>query len=136
MLKSNTKKAKENIRNYIIDCMNLEGLGYSEYYYIFDKVREAEATGTNIDKWSLYKHALQNIFYTEYEQHHTKYYRTRIDCFKGWMQGLPLCFNQYLRGAREDLATILEETEAEAERFTEEQACERLTELIYREMNA
>ena len=57
--------------------------------------------------------------------------------FTDWCQGLPAVLDTcyyYDRSAVEDLGAILEETEEEKARFTEEEAERRLTWLIYREL--
>jgi hypothetical protein len=67
-----------------------------------------------------------------------RYYKNN-ECaaFTDWCAGLPSVLDTcyyYNRSAVADLAAILEETPAEAERFTETQAEELLTALIYREL--
>jgi len=57
--------------------------------------------------------------------------------FDDWMQGLPSIFgaDYYLHcTALDDLGVILEETEAEKARFTEDDAAKLLSSLIFREI--
>ena len=58
--------------------------------------------------------------------------------FTDWCQGLPAVLDTcyyYNRSAVEDLGTILEETEEEKARFSEQEAERQLTWLIYRELS-
>ena len=61
----------------------------------------------------------------------------RREIFKDWAQGLALgglfCY-YYNRSAKDDLGAILEESEAEKAKYTEQEAEEMLTRLIYREL--
>lgn len=59
------------------------------------------------------------------------------DLFIEWCQGLPSVLDTcyyYNRSAVDDLASILEQNEQEKSKFTESQAEERLTYLIFREI--
>ena len=57
--------------------------------------------------------------------------------FEDWARGLALgnlfCY-YYNRSAKDDLGKILEESEEEKAKYTEQEAEELLTRLIYREM--
>lgn len=96
MLKTNTKKAAENIRVYIVNNFTPEG--YTE---------------NPPQEWH------------------------EIAAFNDWAAGLQgvldTCYF-YNRSAVDDLAAILEETDEEKARYTEEQAEKTLTNLIYREL--
>ena len=64
-------------------------------------------------------------------------YNTQQEAFKNWCSGLPSVLDTcyyYNRSAVEDVKNILEETDAEANKYTEQQAEELLTSLIYREL--
>ena len=57
--------------------------------------------------------------------------------FADWCAGLPSVLDTlyfYNRSAVDDLGAILEETEQEKNRYTEQQAEQLLTSLIYREL--
>ena len=60
-----------------------------------------------------------------------------FEVFRDWAQGLALgnlfCY-YYNRSAVDDLGAILEETEEEKSRYSEQEAEEMLTRLIFREM--
>lgn len=119
MLKTNSKKARENIIKYIMDHENTaeyigrEPENFSEaaaaIYADFDRV-----TNTPINR------------------------RTPLqDRFADYAAGLPSILDTcyyYNRSALDDLATILEETEAEKARYTESEAEKMLSYLIYREI--
>ena len=124
MLRTNSKKAMENLYSYIRensedylqDNYSLEGLDnkkklYSAIYETFKQEMRPECP-----------------YYRRYPEQ---------EVFKQWAQGLAMgglfCY-YYNREARTDLATILEETEEEANRYSEEKAEELLTYLIYREI--
>lgn len=119
MLRTNTKKAKENIKNYIIE--NFDCSGY------------------DIETPETYKDICKTIYDTFYSEK-VKYDNRKMpiyEIFKEWCSGLPSILDTcyyYNRSAVEDLKNILEETEEEAKKFTEEQAEERLTYLLYREI--
>lgn len=124
MLKSNSKKAKENIQNYIItnfDCSNYEV--------------ETEPTTFKEVASFIYK-----TFKTEKyncSEDYKYYHHNEFDAFLDWCSGLPSVLNTcyyYNRSAVEDLASILEETETEKSRYSESEAETRLTQLIYREI--
>lgn len=124
MLKTNTKKAKENIKNYIIK--NYErGEDYTHH-------------GINVDttNWEEIRKNIKDIFYLEYGRQ-IKLYKSEYDAFNNWCRGLPSILDTcyyYNRSAIKDLGDILEETEEERNKYSEEQAEEKLTQLIYREV--
>ena len=124
MLKTNSKKAKENIKSYILN--------------IYDDTADYSNCGidTNTSNWEDVKKNIKDIFYLEYGRH-VDFYKGEYYAFKNWCQGLPSIIDTcyyYNRSAIKDLGDILEETEEEKEKFTEEQAEEKLTYLIYREV--
>lgn len=130
MLKTNTRQARENIKNYIID--NLDVTGYEEYSYYYQE-------GTiERDKFSMAQAIIKDVFYNEMLKHNKMVLRySHYELFKEWCQGLPSALDTcyyYNRSAIKDLGDILEETEEERNRFTESQAEDKLTYLIYREI--
>lgn len=123
-LKTNSKKAKENIWKYIETDLD----------YINEYGDDIKATAGNKEEIAT---AIYNIF--EGEKHHREGFGyTKQELFKEWAQGLALGglfdYYYYNRDAVEILGDILEETEEERERFTDEEACDMLTYLIYREI--
>lgn len=124
MLKTNTKKAKENIKNYIM--------------YIYDETTDYSNCGidTNKKDYEEIKETIRKIYDLEIG-HFRNNQIGRYNAFKEWCQGLPSIIDTcyyYNRSAIKDLGDILEETEEERNKFTEEQAEEKLTYLIYREV--
>lgn len=116
MLKTNSRKAKENIRAYIMDSWNIE---------------EGEEART----WTETKEDIMNSFI--YEAYSSEYERkqNRQEAFINWLCGLPRGLGDYVlcKGV-ETLQAILEETDQEAGKYTEEQAQNKLSYLIYREV--
>lgn len=140
MLKTNSKQAINNIWEYLegfIDIINDELVAYNpEWNYL---------TKGNIEKNN--REALATVIYKEFiiekVKEDNQYKAGRIskqELFEEWAQGLAMCgiFDYYLYrendNPREILGNILEETEEEKNRYTEDQAAERLTQLIYREV--
>ena len=126
MLRTNSKTVKERIRNYIVENIDRD---YIE-----------EVTGKEVDSldYSEIKAALRSIVFEEMEKHHClkgrqgKYY-----FFKEWASGLPSALDTtyyYNISAVDLLGDILEETEEERNRYTEMQAEEMLTKLLFREI--
>lgn len=118
MLKTNTRQARRNVQKYIMDGFNPDGFEAAETFAevaavimaVFNAEKPAEGSFTRM---------------------------TEAQRFTDWAQGLPSILDTcyyYNRSAVDDLGEILEETEAEKTRFTETQAEERLTYLIYREL--
>jgi len=115
MLKANSKQARKNIFEYV--------KGYTEERIKAETPKE------------LYREMYQ-IFRSEkgcpYNDRLPEY-----EVFEDWASGLALtglfCF-WYNRPAVDDIKAILEETEEEAGRFTEDEAERFLTRLIYNEM--
>lgn len=65
------------------------------------------------------------------------YHGSEAAAFADWCAGLPSVLDTlyfYNRSAVDDLGAILEETEQEKTRYTEQQAEQLLTSLIYREL--
>lgn len=120
MLRTTSKKALENIRNYILvntDTSNYEDVEQPKNF--------KEASKIIID-----------CFYDEY-MHGYNLRRNHQECFIDWLSGLPSVFDSlyyYNRSAVDDLGALLEETEEEKSKYTEAQAEEMLSRLIYREV--
>ena len=118
MLKTNSKQARENIRNYIIDrfdCSDYEPKTIPEGF-------------TEIAKFIL----------TTFRDEKTNYQNIpEVDLFADWAAGLPAVLDTcyyYNRSAVDDLGKILNETQAEKDKYSEDKAQELLSSLIYREL--
>lgn len=121
MIKSNTKKAIENIRNYII--RNADFSGYEEF------------NGKQPETFAETAKAIIHIYYEE--KGHFNHRQSWQESFIDWLQGLPSAFDSlyyYNRSAIDDLGNILEETEAERNKYTEAEAERMLSCLIFREI--
>lgn len=128
MLRTCSKKVRENIRNYIMQD--------------FDYIQErAKYHGITLDKSDT--DAVIAFAYCIFRSEKSYEIIDNYGCanypiFKDWASGLALgqlfCY-YYNRSAVDDLGAILQETEAEKAKYTEEQAEELLTSLIYREMS-
>lgn len=120
MLRTNCKKAIENIRKYIID--NFDNSGYEL---------------PTASDFSEVAKQIYNTFYSEVGKYNEKRRMSRQESFAEWCSGLPSildCCYYYNRSAIDDLKVILEETNEEANKYTEEKAENLLTNLIYREI--
>lgn len=72
----------------------------------------------------------------ENEKQHIQY-SSRFSMFREWMQGLPSAFNAmyfYNVSAVDLLADWLEETENEKSKYSESEATERITRMLFREL--
>ena len=124
MLRTNSKKANENIRAYIMDNFTPENYtdnppkDFPEVAaFILDTFRQE------------YAHLLNSGYYHDCIE---------FAIFTDWCKGLPSVLNTcyyYNRSAIDDLGRILEETAEEKARFSEQEAERRLTWLIYRELS-
>ena len=124
MIKTNSKQAKENIKSYILSIYN-KGEDYSNC-----------GINTDVEKWEDVKKVITTIFDLEVG-HYRSQQIGEYKAFFEWCQGLPSIIDTcyyYNRSAVKDLGDILEETEEERNKYTEQQAEERLTHLIYREL--
>lgn len=138
-LRTNSKQAKANLWQYI-------------RAYMLDEMTEAqewaEKTGEgfpyNMEDNKSIAQFMLDTFESEYLHEYNKnMIRTgrasRYSLFESWASGLALgglfCY-YYNREAVQDVAQILEETEAEAQRFSEEQAESFLTRYIYNTITA
>lgn len=123
MLKTNSKKAKENIKQYIIDNFTPEN-------YTDTPPEDFDGIANFI---------LETFREEKYNSpEDLRYYRNNeTAAFADWCAGLPSVLDTcyyYNRSAVDDLAAILEESEEEKQRFTEGEAENLLTALIYREI--
>lgn len=123
MLRTNSKKAIENIKNFVMKETSFEGLGY-------EGIKKDPETFSEMGRlvWSVY--------FAEVGKWNNHREPLQVN-FKNWLAGLPSCglgdfFCKY--SAVDLLGDILEETEEEKARYTEEQAETTLSYLIYREI--
>ena len=123
MLKTNSKKARENIRAYIVE--NFDASNY---------------TDTPPETWEKIAPFIMETFQAE-KYYSLEYMRkagiSEIQAFLDWAAGLPSVLDTcyyYNRSAVDDLGMILEETEEEKARYSDQAACDLLTRLIYREL--
>lgn len=123
MLKTNSKKFRENIRAYIVNNFTPEG-------YTDNPPRDFPEIAAFI---------LETFRKEKYSTAEDRryYHHNEGAAFADWCAGLPgildTCY-YYNRSAVNDLAEILEETEEEKAHYTEEQAETRLTYYIYKEL--
>lgn len=125
MLKSNSKKARENIRNYIVDNFTPEN------YTDNAPTEYKEIAAFIYNTFRAEKYSIPEDF--------SYYHGNEGAAFADWCAGLPSVLDTcyyYNRSAVDDLAAILEESEAEKQRFTQSEAENRLTALIYREIKS
>lgn len=121
MRRSNSKAAINAIKEYVLSQYNPEEYGLPET----SDFREAAR-----NMWEACKAEIM------------KYDKRRLsDCdyFLEWLSGLPSLFNSadyiYHCNAKKRLAAILDETETEADKFTETEAETMLSRLIWREVS-
>jgi hypothetical protein len=123
MLKTNSKKARENIKNYII-----ENFGAENY------------TDTPPTEWHEIAIFIYECFRSEKwccKEDYAYYRGNEWKAFLDWCSGLPSVLDTcyfYNRSAVEDLGNILEETETERKQYEESTAENLLTMLIYNEI--
>lgn len=121
MLKTNSKKAVQNIRNYIMDNFNFEN---------YEETGLKEPT-----TWEEISAFIWDCFVVEKGK---EIYRSGFqNVFIDWCRGLPSVLDTcyyYNRSAIDDLGAILEETPEEKERFTQSVAEEMLSKLIFKEL--
>lgn len=124
MLKTNSKKARGNIRAYIMENENVEEYGKSQ-----------KAPGSFPEAAREILNCFRDCYFSDDNSKRYYNYSEQI-AFTSWTQGLPgiLYTGYYLHSAVDDLGAILEETETEKAKYTEQQAEKLITYLIYREL--
>jgi hypothetical protein len=132
MLKSNSKQATERIRDYVCDHVNFDYDTVNEkYYYVIDLEKRHE-NGENMDMFSVYANAIFTIMFEEVIENDKRRLSFQ-EYFEHWCEGLPSCFDTgyYVNRSAVD---ILEQTALQRSKYTESQAEEMLTRLIFREI--
>ena len=117
MLKTNSKQARENLRAYVINHFNPDSYDF----------RGDESDFATIARYIM----------SRFEREKSGERGTRAELFADWCEGLPSVLDTcyyYNRSAVDDLGAILEETDAEKARYTEQQAETMLTRVIYAEL--
>lgn len=123
MLKASSKKARENIHNYVIDNFSPEG---------YTDTHPAEWEGIAVFIYETFRSEKYNCL-----QDYRYYNGNEWNAFLDWCSGLPSVLDTcyfYNRSAVEDLGNILEETETERKQYEESAAENLLTMLIYNEI--
>lgn len=121
MLKTNSKQAKENLKDYIVN--NFDGTGYTE---------------TPPESWPEIAAFIIDTFRSEKyssKEDYRYYNNNELAAFIDWAQGLPSVLDTcyfYNRSAVDDLGAILKESETEKSKHNETDAEQCLTRLIYR----
>ena len=116
MLRINSKQARINLHQYIMTSWNLE----------------PEDQGRS---WQETAEAIREAF--SFEAYSSEYERkqNRQQAFKGWLAGLPRGLGDFnLCQAVDDLGDILDQSQEERNRYSEEQAGDLLAYLIYKEV--
>lgn len=129
MLRTNSRKAMENIRKEIMD--NYEA---ANEYYTFEG-REAKTDFNEICADILEAFRVEKL---EHDCYYIAGRASKSEMFMDWMQGLPTAFpvadDIFLRSAIDFLGNILEETDEEKARYTEDKAEKLACNLLYREL--
>ena len=117
MLRSNSKAVVAKIHKYIVDEIDPDYFGLAEAP---DFPTACKLILTACENEKQYSRS-----------------RSGFETFRDWAQGLPSAFNTcyyYNVSALDLLADWLEETESEKEKYSESEAEEMITRLIYREL--
>lgn len=116
MIRTNSKKARENIREYIRN--NYDGESYN-----FPETTDFKTIAANI----------LDVFREEKPRNKGNEQEIFIEYCAGLPTILDTCY-YYNRSAVDDLGEILEETDEEKAKYSEQDAEKLLTYLIYREL--
>lgn len=121
MLRTNSKQARQNVQTYIMN-------GFTGENYDIDTAPET---------FTETAHIIMDVFNHEKPAKGVYSRMSEQERFIDWAQGLPSILDTcyyYNRSAVNDLGAILEETEQEKARYSEQAAERLLTTLIYREL--
>lgn len=129
MLRTNSKKAMENIKKEITDSYEA-----ANEYYTYEG-REAKTDFNEICADILEAFRIERL---EHDCYYIAGGASKSEIFMDWMAGLPTAFpvsdDVFLRSAVDFLGNILEETEEEKARYSDEQAEKLACNLLYREL--
>lgn len=123
MIRSNSKRAIDNIQKYIIAGFSCENYEVENIPTTFPEIARFILDRCNDEKFYATSCARDRV--------------PTIAVFEDWCQGLPSSLDTcyyYNRSAVSDLGEILEETQEETDRYDESRAAKMLTSLIYREL--
>lgn len=124
-LRTNNKKVKETIKNYIMDSFHA-----SDFESWHD---------TDITNYNQICSIILSQFYIEKVQGNKQRLNSMYDYFVDWCQGLPSILDTcyyYNVSAADLLGGWLEQTEETKSKYTERQAEAIITSLIYRELTS
>ena len=127
MIKSNSKKATENLKKYIISIYNTD-IDRADLVAVSD--------GAGLEDFPAVAKNIYICFSDEMIHGYNKR-RNEQEVFSEWCSGLPgvlHTYDYYLKSAVEVLGDILEETAEERAKFDRSQAEKMLNYLIYREI--
>lgn len=139
MLTSARKEVKEAIKNYIMEHFadyHAEQLEYVNKYNASDKFASI-ITSTNPGNYKEVCKAILSIYNEEVYKNSMCFKNKPFEGFVYWCSGLCSALDSsyyYNVSAVELLASWLQETDEEKNRYTEEQAENRITQLLYREL--
>lgn len=129
MLRTNSKKAMENIKKEIMDSYEA-----ANEYYTYEG-REAKTDFNEICADILEAFRIEKL---EHDCYYIAGRASKSEIFMDWMAGLPTAFpvsdDVFLRSAVDFLGNILEETEEEKAKYSDEQAEKLACNLLYREL--
>lgn len=128
MLRSNSKKARENIRAYILEKLNFS------YYISYEGYPKKEP-----ETWQDRVLLCRDIFREEYVyQYNLIRYGGECGCFREWLCGVPSAFNVDFSyyAARRVVRGWFEQTEKESEKYNDSQVWEKYLHCLTREFFA
>ena len=123
MLRTNSKQVKEAIKNFIVKNYTPENYNWKETE-VFEEVAQALRYAFNKEK-------------VELDNRYKVGRITKFDLFAEWCAGLPSIFctdDIFLQSAVDLVGDMLQQTEAERNKYTESEAEQLMVKLIYREL--
>ena len=130
MLKTNSRQVKERVNNYLFNnFLDYEEKGARETGRSIDDVKNYIVCACLSEKLGTRRHHLESM-----KAHG---FNSLYDLFKNWMQGLPGVLDAgyyYNCSAVELVGDLLEQTKQERVKYTENQAEELMTLLLYKQL--